>query len=134
MAGQHRWALGLATSTASLLGLTVTSGLALVAHFFVQEFSRPHIPLPDSALEWGMPQSLLEEPPQLAQRSLLFKASDGTLLCGDFWAQPVLAPTIILCHGYRISRSHLRPVAQLEYSRGYNVLFFDFRGHGTARA
>ncbi|GCE03047.1 alpha/beta hydrolase [Dictyobacter aurantiacus] len=134
MAGQHRWALGLATSTASILGLTVTSGLALVAHFFVQEFSRPHTPIPDSAMDWGMPSVLIEEPPQMAQRSLLFSTADGTLLCGDFWAQPQPAPTVILCHGYRISRSHLRSVAQLEYARGYNVLFFDFRGHGDSES
>ncbi|GCF07360.1 alpha/beta hydrolase [Dictyobacter arantiisoli] len=134
MAGQHRWAVGIATSTASILGLTVTSGLALVAHFFVEEFSRPHMVLPDSDLEWGMPQMLSDDPPLLAQRPLLFKTVDGTLLCGDFWAQPVPAPTIILCHGYRITRSHLRPVAQLEYACGYNVLFFDFRGHGDSES
>lgn len=134
MAGQHRWAVGLATSTASILGLTVASGLTLVAHFFVKEFSRPHTPLPEGAFEWGIPPLSLDEPPPQAQRSLLFNASDGTLLCGDFWAQPIPAPTVILCHGYRISRSHLRPVAQLEYACGYNVLFFDFRGHGDSES
>src|SRR5262249_14183978 len=64
--------------------------------------------------------------------ALLFTTSDGTLLCGDFWAQPQPAPTIILCHGYRVSRSRLRPVASMQYVRGYNVLFFDFRGHGDS--
>jgi pimeloyl-ACP methyl ester carboxylesterase len=37
---------------------------------------------------------------------------------------------MILCHGYRTSRSHLRSVATLNYACGYNVLLFDFRGHG----
>lgn len=132
MAGLHRWVIGFATSTASIMGLTVASGLALVAHLFVEEFSRPHIELPESVLTWGMPQFLPEEPPLSAQRSLLFRTSDGTLLCGDFWAQPEPAPTIILCHGYRITRTYLRPVAQLEYACGYNVLSFDFRGHGDS--
>ncbi|HZR41458.1 MAG TPA: alpha/beta fold hydrolase [Ktedonobacteraceae bacterium] len=130
MSGSRRWAVGLATST-GLLGLTVTSGLAMIAHYFVEEFSRPHRVLPEAALSWGVPKHA-DEPPRLLQRPLLFRTSDGTLLSGDFWAQPQPAPTIVLCHGYRISRSHLRPAAALQYSYGYNVLFFDFRGHGDS--
>lgn len=130
MSEQRRWAIGIATST-GIVGLTLTSSLAVLAHFFVNEFSRPHSPLQDIDLTWGMPESI-GEPPASLQRSLLFKASDGTLLCGEFWAQPQPAPTIVLCHGYRISRDHLRPVAELEYSYGYNVFFFDFRGHGDS--
>src|SRR6476469_8778692 len=129
---QHRRAIGIATGTASILGLTLTSGLAFVANIFVDEFSRPHILLPESDFTWGMPTKLPGEPPLVQQRQLLFRTSDGVLLCGDFWAQPQPAPTIIVCHGYRISRSHLRPVAELEYALGYNVFFFDFRGHGDS--
>jgi alpha-beta hydrolase superfamily lysophospholipase len=81
-----------------------------------------------------MPQSSPGEPPLSLQRSFLFKTADGKLLCGDFWMQPQPAPTIIVCHGYRISRSHLRPAVELEYSRGYNVFFFDFRGHGDSES
>ncbi len=130
MSEQRRWAIGIATST-GIVGLTLTSSLAVLAHFFVNEFSRPHSPLQDINLTWGMPESI-GEPPVSLQHSLLFKASDGTLLCGEFWAQPQPAPTIVLCHGYRISRNHLRPVAELEYAAGYNVFFFDFRGHGDS--
>ena len=133
MFGQHRWAFGIATSTAGILGL-LTSSLAIVAHYFIEEFSRPHIELPETALNWGMPLSSPGEPPPALQRSFLFKTADGTLLCGDFWCQPQPAPTIIVCHGYRISRSHLRPAVELEYARGYNVLFFDFRGHGDSES
>ncbi|QBD83067.1 alpha/beta fold hydrolase [Ktedonosporobacter rubrisoli] len=130
MSGQHRWtALGL-TGT-GILGLTVTSGLAMLAHRFVDEFSRPHTLLDETEITWAVPQ-FMPEPPLVYQRSLLFKTSDGTMLRGDFWAQPRVAPTIVLCHGYRISRSHLRPVAALEYSRGYNILLFDLRGHGDS--
>lgn len=130
MSVPRRWVVGLATST-GILGLTVTSGLAMVAHYLVEEFSRPHRSLPASAFTWGMPPEASEPPPAL-QRSVLFETSDGTLLCGDFWAQPRPAPTIVLCHGYRISRSHLRPAAALQYACGYNVFFFDFRGHGDS--
>lgn len=130
MPGQHRWTIGIATGT-GILGLTVTSGLAMLAHRFLEEFSRPHVILDSSSFTWVVPQ-IAYEPASSYQRALLFETSDGTLLCGDFWAQPQPAPTIILCHGYRISRAHLRSVAALEYSHGYNVLFFDFRGHGDS--
>jgi alpha-beta hydrolase superfamily lysophospholipase len=130
MSEQRRWAIGIATST-GIVGLTVTGSLALLAHLFVNEFSRPHSPLQDIDLTWDMPESI-GEPPTALQRSLLFKASDGTLLCGDFWAQQQPAPTIVLCHGFRISRAHLRPAAELHYAYGFNVLFFDFRGHGDS--
>ncbi len=133
MAVQRRWArsaFGLATST-GLIGLTVTSGLTFLAHHFVNEFSRPHVLLPEGMFNQVSPRSY-GEPPSSLQRSILFSVADGTLLRGDFWAQPRSAPTIVLCHGYRSSRQDLRTAAELEYACGYNVLRFDFRGHGES--
>jgi alpha-beta hydrolase superfamily lysophospholipase len=132
MAGQHRWAVRLATGT-GLLGLTVTSGLTILANHIVNEFSSPHQLLDESAFTWEVPRAYTK-PPATAQRPLLFKTVDGILLRGDFWAQPRKAPTIVLCHGYRISRSHLNSVAAVEYACGYNVLLFDFRGHGASES
>lgn len=126
----RRWAIGLATST-GIFGLTLTSAVTMLAHHFVEEFSRPHNGLPDSVFTWSMTQ-VAGEPPPAQQRAITFTASDGTQLRGDFWAQPYPAPTIVLCHGYRISRAHLRPAAAMEYAYGYNVFFFDFRGHGDS--
>ncbi|GCE46659.1 alpha/beta hydrolase family protein [Thermosporothrix hazakensis] len=130
MSGRHRWAIGVATST-GILGLTMTSGLAMLANHFVKELSRPHAVLNEAEFSWITPAPL-PEPPYTLQRPLLFQTTDGALISGEFWAQPEPAPTIVLCHGYRISRLHLRSVASLEYARGYNVLCFDFRGHGTS--
>ncbi len=130
MAGRHRWTSGLTAST-WLLGLTVTSGLTILASWVVEEFSSPHKLLAEADFTWDVP-TFYSEPPATVQRPLLFKAVDGTLLRGDFWAQAQPAPTIILCHGYRIHRSHLRSVAAVEYACGYNVLLFDFRGHGDS--
>lgn len=126
MSRPYRWTVGIT----SVLGLTLTSGLTWIAHRFVQELSRPHELLSEAEITWGLPT--LSEPPVQARRTLYFQACDGTLLCGDFWAQPQPAPTIVLCHGYRISRAHLQSVAALEHACGYNVLAFDFRGHGDS--
>lgn len=130
MSGLHRWTIGLATST-GILGLTMTSGLALLANYFIDQFSHPHEVIDEAAFTWSTPASP-PEPPLAYQHALMFQAADGTILCGDFWAQPQPATTVVLCHGYRISRAHLRCVAAMEYACGYNVLLFDFRGHGES--
>ena len=130
MFDQNRWVLGVAGSM-GVLSIAATGGLALLAHHFVDELSRPHT-LPDHELfTWKLPHPE-PEPPASHRRSLLFHTSDGKLLSGDFWAQPHPAPTIVICHGYRITRTYLRPVAALEYKYGYNILLFDFRGHGDS--
>src|SRR5947209_4729344 len=122
--------IGAAAST-SILGLAMTSGLLMLAIRLVEEFSHPHV-IPDIE-EFNLNVPLTEpEPPRSLQRSLTFQTSDGKLLCGDFWAQAHPAPTVILCHGYRASRAQLRPGAAVEYKSGYNVLLFDFRGHGDS--
>ena len=130
MLGQHRWMIGVATST-SILGLTVTSGLVMLANRLVDEFSHPHDVQNPEQFDLGLPRTE-PEPPRMYQRPLTFRTSDGTLLCGDFWAQPRPAPTIVMCHGYRASRAQLRHGAAIEYKSGYNVLLFDFRGHGDS--
>jgi pimeloyl-ACP methyl ester carboxylesterase len=132
MSGQLRWAVGVAAG-ASTLGVAATSGLFMLAHHFVEEFSRPHSPLDDENLPWTLPDPE-PEPPASNCRSLLFHSTDGMLLRGDFWAQTAPAPTIVICHGYRVNRAHMRPVAALEYKYGFNVLLFDFRGHGESES
>jgi uncharacterized protein len=132
MFGQHKWALGVASGM-GIFSIAATSGLAILAHYFVDQLSRPHT-LPDQDLfTWKLPHPE-PEPPASHQRSLLFRTSDGKLLSGDFWAQSHPAPTVVICHGYRITRTYLRPVAALEYKYGYNILLFDFRGHGDSES
>jgi pimeloyl-ACP methyl ester carboxylesterase len=52
----------------------------------------------------------------------------------DGWFFPGLktAPTIILCPGYESSRAELLTLASALQDQQYNVLVFDFSGHGTA--
>ncbi len=132
MSLQHRWVFGLAAG-AGALSIAATSSLIMIAQHFVEELSRPHNPLDAENITWTLPNPE-PVPPASQRRSILFHTTDGTLLSGDFWAQPQPAPTIIICHGYRINSTVLRPVAALEYKYGYNVLLFDFRGHGESES
>lgn len=133
MPGKQRWVLRLATSV-GIMGVAATGGVLMLANRFVDELSRPHMPADElTDFSWKLPE-VGDEPPPAFQRALLFHTRDGKLLRGDFWAQPRPAPTIIICHGYRVSRDLLRPVAALEYQHGYNMLLFDFRGHGSSES
>jgi len=109
----------------------MTSGLVMLANHFVNQFSHPHVIGEMEEFNLTIAPTA-PEPPRAFQRPLVFQARDGTLLCGEFWAQPRPAPTVIICHGYRGSRAQLRPGAAVEYKFGYNVLLFDFRGHGES--
>ena len=130
MAKWH-WALASAASGATLLGLASTSGLVVLANHFIDELTLPGPALDDSWGIWQVPDPERDPPPEL-QRSLTFRSPGGPLLRGDFWAQPHPAPTMLIAHGYRVSRANLRNVAALEYHNGANVLLFDFRGHGES--
>lgn len=121
-----------------MVGLAATSGIMAIANRFVDELSRPHQEFDPAVIEtitgdWRMPDAL-PEPPAALRRALTFCAPKGPRLRGEFWAQPRPAPTVVVCHGYRTPRTHLRPVAALEYAHGFNVLLFDFRGHGESDA
>jgi alpha-beta hydrolase superfamily lysophospholipase len=61
-----------------------------------------------------------------------FRSADGAALRGEFWAQPIVAPTIIISHGFHLPSMHFRSVAALEYAHGANILLFDYRGHGAS--
>lgn len=133
MAKRSWWVIASASSI-GFLGIIVSTGIVLLAHRFVNEFTHSHVVLDDDQYTWDVPVAE-PEPSPLLQRQLTIETCDGKRLSAEFWAQPHAAPTIILCHGYRVPGIHLRPVAALEYGSGYNVLLFDFRGHGkSARA
>ena len=135
MATWRRWAAG-AASVGVVAGIGATGAIMALAQHFVAQLSRPHVALGDVAPEltgWQVPQNV-SEPPLDRQRPLHFGLPGGPELCGEFWAQPHPAPTVVICHGYRVDRGRLRPVAALEYAHGYNTLLFDFRGHGESAA
>jgi hypothetical protein len=95
MLNKRRWIVSLAAG-GSIVGAAATTGLVMLAHFFVEEFSRPHTPVDITLFSWKLPEPLAE-PPAFLQRTLLFRTRDGKLLHGEFWAQPHPAPTVIIC-------------------------------------
>ncbi len=134
------WITGAAVGAGGL-GLAAACGAVIVASRLIDEFIKPHRSLAEEQEYWKIPQewriSLTAggfEPPPSRHRSLTFCAADGPRLRGDFWAQPQPAPTMVICHGYRTASMHLHPLAALEYALGYNVMLFDFRGHGESES
>ena len=125
-----RWIIGFASSLA-FFGFIIISGITLVANRFVKEFSHSHVALDQDKFTWDMPVGE-PEPPDVFRRPLTIETCDNKLLKGEFWAQPHPAPTVILCHGYRVPVRHLRSIGALEYRAGFNILLFDFRGHGES--
>lgn len=123
-----------AVGAAGVVGVAATAGVLALAQRFVEELSRPGVKIEDVAPElvkWELPSQVVE-PPVERIRALEFAAPRGPRLRGEFWAQPYPAPTMVICHGYRVDRTRLRPVAALEYAHGSNTLLFDFRGHGES--
>lgn len=76
------------------------------------------------------PLALAPEALGLRAETVRFRATDGVTLEG--WKVPAdpAQPWIILCHGLGSNRSDLLDIAAGLHARGFNVLLFDFRGHG----
>lgn len=65
-------------------------------------------------------------------KSVYFRSHDGLRLHG--WWIPALEPrgTIVQCHGQNGSMDADIPIAAMLHHAGFNVLMFNFRGHGTS--
>lgn len=131
MSGLRHRILGVVT-VFGMLGVLVMGSLLLFAHVLVNSISRPRNHVDPGIFAHRVPTAGTP-PPRFYQHPLVFQAEDGTVLRGDFWAQPHPAPTIIICHGYRVSREYMLSAAGLVYTTlGCNLLLFDFRGHGES--
>ena len=56
----------------------------------------------------------------------------GQLLHGWWFPRPETRRVIVGCHGYRSSKSELIGIATALWRAGFNVLLFDYHGHGAA--
>lgn len=59
-----------------------------------------------------------------------FPTAGGDLLSGWWLRQPEARATILACTGYRCQKSDTMGVSAALWRAGYNVLAFDYRGHG----
>jgi len=63
---------------------------------------------------------------------VMFQASDGLRLSGWKMGADPTQPWIILCHGLGTNRQDLLGTAKALHEAGFNLLLFDFRGHGQS--
>ncbi len=112
----------------TLSTLVGTFGGALsVAYYVVNRLTRPAMPSGIDTyfftpFEFGVPFEAVE-----------FPAAGGEhLVQGWFLPQAGTRRVIVLCPGYRRHRSDVLGMAMLFWRSGYQVLLFDFYGHGHA--
>ena len=80
-----------------------------------------------------LPRSPITASPEhlhLPSRAIQFQATDGVLLEGWLIPREAEKPWIILCHGVGSNRADLLDIAAGLHRAGFNLLLFDFRGHG----
>lgn len=61
-----------------------------------------------------------------------WQSRDGTTLRGWFVPTEASERTAIVCHGVMASKGSMMPFIRALHEGGYNVLAFDFRGHGES--
>jgi len=61
-----------------------------------------------------------------------FRATDGVWLSGWKITAALGRPWVIFCHGLGANRSDLLELAANLFTRRFNLLLFDFRGHGES--
>jgi uncharacterized protein len=71
-------------------------------------------------------------PSDLPVQEVHFQATDGVHLAGWLVVASPDAPTLILVHGSRGSRSDMLPWARFLFAAGYNLLLYDSRGCGES--
>jgi len=65
-------------------------------------------------------------------RTLEFTGPDGLSRSGWFFPGHRTAPVLVLCHGYKSSRSEILTLATSLQQHRYNVFVFNFAGHGES--
>lgn len=104
---------------AELTFLTIFWAGASTAILFLRQTFLPRSPITQTPNLLGLPSETVE-----------FPATDGVALQGwKIFAEPN-RPWIIMCHGVGSNRSDLLDVAATLHAARFNLLLFDFRGHG----
>ncbi|MDP3723682.1 MAG: alpha/beta hydrolase [Candidatus Omnitrophota bacterium] len=95
-------------------------GWVLSAILFLRNTVLPRIPIPE----------LAAAATPLPLETVHFEATDGLRLEGWLARTDPLRPWLILCHGVGSNRADLLDIAEGLHAAGFNLLLFDFRGHG----
>lgn len=74
----------------------------------------------------------LTDPAIQKVESVGFPARDGLPLRGIFLPHPQAVGTIIVCHGVGANHADIQPLFLNLYHAGFQILAFDFRGHGNS--
>lgn len=82
------------------------------------------------------PMAVFPERFGVAYEKVSLRASDGHALAGWFLTSPEgRTDTLVLCHGWGDNKGELlKQTLFLNRDAGYNLLYFDFRGHGESQA
>lgn len=80
-----------------------------------------------------LPQFLMASPVTPAPRTVTFIADDRQKFEGWVLEAPAARGVVITCHGYKANRLQLVPIAEGLCRRGYTMMLFDLRGHGSRR-
>ncbi len=94
---------------------------AISALLFLRTTILPRWPLSQAPDRWDLPSDTVR-----------FHATDGLSLEGwKIYGEPN-SPWIILCHGVGSNRADLLEIAAGLHEASFNLLLFDFRGHGAS--
>ncbi|MDD5491779.1 MAG: alpha/beta fold hydrolase [bacterium] len=69
----------------------------------------------------------------MSYEDVTFSSADGIQTIGFFISGKNIKPTVIVLHGYGTNKSDVLTFAEMLHHHDYNVLVFDFRGHGQIK-
>ncbi len=111
------------------LGVAITLvGMGVLTHILLRQFIYPRTKelLGAQKVQRIRAKLFMEHAPT----SISFESTQGITLRGVLLERTKPLGTIVLCHGYRGSKESLYRFADMFPS--YNLLYFDFRGHGES--
>ncbi len=109
------------------VGITLVV-MGALTHYLMRQFIHPHaFEVLDAPKIERIREKLVSEH---GATPVTFNSTDGTTLRGLVLQRDKPVGCIVLCHGYRGSKESLYKFANMFPS--YNLLYFDFRGHGES--
>ncbi|MGZ3582042.1 MAG: alpha/beta hydrolase [Ktedonobacterales bacterium] len=118
----------LAAATAGFIAGGVALGTLGAAYYVARQVTRPERP----SLQDGYVMTPFETGADY--EDVAFAPQRGHHMVEGWWlSRPETRRVIVACTGYRGSKSMLIGIGTALWRAGYNVLLFDYHGHGTGR-